>query len=670
MKKFIKIFLLTVVVLVVLLVALAYGLLFTDTGNGILKPVIEAKAKEASGIDIKLNKFYLRFNYIDVEAVVLESVKTKAAGGLNLFKQSFDINYSVNADKLPQIGDIKIDEPLSLNGKAAGELKNINIRGIGDIFGAAFDFDVILKDYNPISINIDTSKLKLAKILALLGQPVYADGTLSSTIHINPNEKNELNGDAILHVDNGVIYKNTLKKEFNVTLKEDASYKTSASFKLSNSQDLVGTIELLSSLANLKADEVKANINTLDASGKYKLDILNLKQFEDIAGVALHGAVSLYGNVNYANGNIQSNINSDNLAGGKLAVKLDGDKLDASLTNAKITEILNILMKPSYADAALNVKAQFSSLKKQTGVIDVDLTNGLVNNAVMKKEFNLTLPKTDFSAKSNIAVNQNSVDFSAKFLSALANLEKFDGNFDIAKAELKSTYLADIKDLSKLNDITKQKMRGSIAVEGEVDYQNGTPKVNGKSNILGGNISFDFENSVAKIDGEDLSALELLHMLGYPQVFDTKIKLAADYNVNTSKGSFNAVSPTGHITKTQLGDLVKTFTNFDITAEAYENITLKGAIDGEKIKFSFDAKSKKVSLNVPEGNIAGTVLNIPFNMQIEKTDIAGKVTGTSDKPKVSINSSKYLEEKAVKEIDRYLEKNSDKINKALNKIFK
>ncbi|MDR1614251.1 MAG: hypothetical protein LBS26_01645 [Campylobacteraceae bacterium] len=670
MKKFIKIFLLTIVILVLLLAALLYGLLFTDTGNGILKPLIEKKAKEASGIDIKLDKFYLRFNSIDVEAVVLESIKAKAAGGINLFNQSFDINYSVNADKLPEIGGIKIDEPLTLNGQTAGGLKNININGTGDIFGAAFDFNAILKDFNPVSINVDANKLKLAKVLALLGQPIYADGVLSTTVHINPNEKNELSGDAVLYVDNGVIYKNTLKKEFNVTLKEDALYKTSAAFKLSNSKELVGTADFISSLANFKATDINISIDTLSVSGDYKLDILNLKQFEDIAGIALNGAVSFYGNAKYTIGKIQANVNSDNLAGGKLALKLDGDKLDADLTNVKAAEILKILVQPSYADANLNVKAGFSSLKNQTGTVVVDLTNGLVNSAALKKEFNITLPKTDFNAKSDIDIKQNVVNFNAKFLSTLANLEKLDGSFDTAKSELKSIYLADIKDLSKFDGITGQKMRGSIAVEGKADYQNEKPKVSGKSDIFGGNVNFNFENNTAKIDGTNLSTLDLLYMLNYPQVFDAKIKLAADYNINTSKGSFNATSPAGHITKTQLGDLVKTFLNFDISAETYENMLLDGTIDNGKIKFLFDTKSKKVSLNVPEGKVTGALLDIPFNMQVEKTDVAGKVTGTTDKPKVSIESSKYLEDKAKKEIDRYLEKNSDKIDKALNKIFK
>ncbi|MDR2342636.1 MAG: hypothetical protein LBD84_06325 [Campylobacteraceae bacterium] len=670
MKKFIKIFLLVITVSAVLLIALVYGLLFTQAGNNILKPIIEKKVKEAGGIDIKLDKFSLRFNSIDVEAVVLNSVKAKAAGGLNLFSQTFDINYSINADKLPEVGGIKIDEPLTLNGQASGGLKDINVNGIGDIFGAALNFDAILRDFKPIGINIDTNGLKLAKVLALLGQPIYADGTFSAKVHINPNEKNELSGDAVLYVNNGIVHKNILKKEFNVTLKEDISYKTSADLKLSNSQDLVGMVDFASSLANFKATNVKVNISTFEASSTYRLDIPNLKQLESLAGIAFQGAISFYGNAKYAASSIQANVNSDNLADGKLTLKLDNDKLDVSLTNAKIAKILHMLVKPSYTDANLDVKAKFSSLVDKTGVIDIDLTDGLVNNAVLKKEFNLTLPRTDFSAKSNITLKKNTANFNAKFLSALANLEKFEGVFDIGKTELKSTYLADIKDLSKFNNITGQKMRGSIKFDGEADYKNGTPQVNGKSSVLGGNIKFNFENNEAFIGGADISALELLNMLSYPQIFDAKIDFDANYNINTSKGNFNAVSSVGHMTKTQLGDLVETFSGYDITKEEYNNSSIKGTIDSEKIRFAFDAKSKKTALKVTDGKIAGTALDIPFSIRIEKTDIAGRVAGTSDKPKVSIDSSKYLQDKAVKEIDKYLEKNSDKIEKALNKLFK
>ncbi|MDR0761895.1 MAG: hypothetical protein LBF13_02460, partial [Campylobacteraceae bacterium] len=540
----------------------------------------------------------------------------------------------------------------------------------GDIFGAALSFDAALRDFKPIGINIDTNGLKLAKVLALLGQPIYADGTLLAKVHINPNEKNELSGDALLHINNGAIYKNVLKKEFNITLKEDISYKTSADLKLFNSQDLVGTVDFISSLANFKATDVKVDINTFEASSRYKLDIPNLKQLESLAGIALQGAVSFYGNAKYAANSMQADVNSDNLAGGKLALKLNNDKLDASLTNAKVAEVLATLVQPSFANANLNVKAQFSSLTDKTGVVNIDLTDGLANSAVLKKEFNLTLPKTDFSAKSNITLKKNVADFSMKFLSTLANLEKFEGTFDIDKTELKSTYLADIKDLSKFDGITGQKMKGSVKFEGEAGYKNGAPKVNGKSSIFGGNVKFDFENSKAFISGADISALEILNMLSYPQIFDAKIKFDANYNINTSKGSFNALSPAGHMTKTQLGDLVETFSGYDITKEEYTNSSIKGTIEGEKIRFAFDTKSKKTALEVTDGKITGTALDIPFNIQIEKTDIAGRVTGTNDKPKVSIDGSKYLQDKAVKEIDKYLEKNSDKIEKALNKLFK
>ncbi|MDR1975373.1 MAG: hypothetical protein LBQ18_00115 [Campylobacteraceae bacterium] len=842
MRKFIKISLLVVVILVALIIALVCGLLFTQIGNNILKPTIEKKAAEASGIDIKLDKFSLRFGSIDVEVTLMGGIKAKAAGDINIFGHYFDVDYEISADKLPQIEGVKLDESLSIVGKAAGVLKFFNIYGAGSAFKSALDFNVTLKDYNPTSITAHINELQISKLLAILNMPIYSEGIISADINITPDENNELFGNAVVSIDEGVVFKDvlqkefnitlannptykltsdfsiqnlneiagsagltssladlktnktsynlnttelksdyilevpnlkefeaiaglglqgelklegdvryaanelqlnaksdnfaggtlavklygdkltatlsrikveealdmvtqpnytsanlditanfdsisnksgkidialtngrlnakTLKKELNVTLAEDVSYKTTAAFKLLNGK-AAGALDLASSLANLKTTDTQIDINASAVSSKYKLDIPNLKKLEGLTGIGLIGAASLQGDVKYGKDSLQINANSDNFAGGSLEVKLDNDKFNANLAHIKLAELLKMLEKPSYANADLNIKAQFSSLANKTGTVELDLTNGLADSAVIKKELNITLPKTDFSAKANADIKQDSVNFGAKFLSALLNLEKFNGTFDISKTALKSTYIADIKDLSKLDGITGQKMKGSIAVEGVANYQNSALLVNGKSNTLGGNISFDFANSVAKIDGSDLSVLQLLEMLSYPQIFDAKIKLSANYNTNTSKGNFNATSPSGHITQTQLGTLIKELLNFDLSAETFENILLKGTIEKENIKFLFDATNRKVSLNVPEGKVAGTLLDIPFKLQVEKTDINGKVSGTTEKPKVTIDSSQYLKDKAAKEIDRYLEKNSDKIEKALNKLFK
>ncbi|MDR0407441.1 MAG: hypothetical protein LBH45_00750 [Campylobacteraceae bacterium] len=839
MKKILKIF----VLVLVILSALTFCLLFTQAGNNILKPVIEERAQKTANIDVKLDKFSLRLNSLSIEATIMQNIKIKAAGSINLFKRSFDIDYNINADELPEIEGIKIDEPLKVAGEIVGDFKFFNAHGMGEIFKSALDFNVTLKDFNVAAITANVKELQISKLLAVLNQPFYADGVISADIHMMPNEKNELFGDSFVSVDNGVLFKDVLQKEFNLTLdknptyrfssnfsvqdsneikgnaeivsslailkipsisynindaeaigdytldvrdlgefssivgmplkgaikvygdmkyassqlqlsaksdniasgklnakldndkfvaeflhvkieeilkmfvlpnyasgdlnikidlsslankngevnidvnsgaidakvvqkefnltlKENVSYKAAFGFKLANNGDLSGDINLMSSLINFKAPNSKININTLDASSDYRLDIPNLKQLETLAGIPIQGALSFYGDVKYGKDTLKANVNSDNFIGGKLEAKLDNDKFDVNILNVRLAEILSMFSKPNYADANLNVKANFSSLKNQTGSIGIDVTDGLADIATLKKEFNVTLPKTEFSAKTNVTVQNKIADFDMKFLSTLVSLDRFVGSFDIDKNILKSNYMFNISDLSKFESIAHQQLVGALSADGIVNYEKDNLHANGKSNILGGKINFDFNDMKVVLKGEGLSSIETLKMLSYPPVFDAKIALNATYDIAKSNGTFNATSLSGKFVKTQLGDLIKTFTDFDITSEVYNNMLLQGKIDKADINFLFDMKSTKSSIFIKNGNILGNILNIPFTLYIEKTDLEGKITGTTDKPKVSVDSSQYLKNKAIEEANRYIEKNSDKIDEAVNKALK
>jgi hypothetical protein len=643
-------------------------------GNNILKPIIEEQARKATDIDIKLDKFSLRFSSIDIEATLMEHIKGKVYGGISLFGQSFDLDYSINADKLPEIEGVKIDEPLKVEGEIVGDLNLFNAHGAGDIFKSALNFNVTLKDFNITAITANVKELKISKLLAVLKQPIYADGEISADVHVTPNEKSELFGNAFVIVDNGIAFKSVLQKEFNLTLDKNPSYKISSNFSMQEPNKIRGGAEIVSSLANLKILNANYDLDSAEANGDYTLDMQDLREIETIAGMQLRGAVKIYGDIKYAPNQLELNAKSDNVAGGKLDAKLDNDKFSAKLLHVKIEEILKALVYPNYASGDLNIMVDFSSLSNKNGKVDVEISSGELNAKTLQNEFNLTVAKTEFNVKSNVSIQNGIANFDVKFLSSLMNLDKFIGNFNMNKNILKSNYLLNIKDLSKFNTIVHQKLVGALSVEGAVNYENDNLHANGESNVLDGKVSFDFNDMKVALKGDDLSSLEVLNMLSYPPVLNAKIALNAAYNIDKNSGTFNATSPSGRFVKTQLGDLLKTFTNFDMTSEIYNNMLLEGKINGANINFLFDMKSTKSSISIKEGKILGNTLDIPFVFYIEKTDLEGKVTGTTDKPKVSVNNSQYLKNKAIEEANKYLEKNSDKIDKAvgkaLDKLFK
>ena len=78
------------------------------------------------------------------------------------------------------------------------------------------------------------------------------------------------------------------------------------------------------------------------------------------------------------------------------------------------------------------------------------------------------------------------------------------------------------------------------------------------------------------------------------------------------------------------------------------------------INFNAQLSWQRSDINITSGSIdtLSKAINIPLRANLEKSDIAVDITGTSDQPKYKI-SSNYLQNQISKEIDR-----------GLNKLFK
>lgn len=841
MKKFFII----LIAIVVILLLVVFGLLFTAPGNGVLKPIIEKKATEASGMDVKLDKLALRVSSLDVEATVAGNLKAKVSGPMSIFSQTFDLDYDISADKIPEIDGIKVDGSAHLNGKVNGALSEFNAAGSGDVFDSSIDFDTKIKDFKPINAVANVKNLEIAKVLALLNQPVYSSGVVSLEANIVPNANNELEGTAKLLVDKGLVHEDIVLREFNVTLPKNTNYNINGNFNIQNGNDLVGQIVAISSLATLKTTKTTYDINSSKLFTDFNLNIDDLSKFNTLAGLPLSGKTNIYGNATYAlndmkvnalsdnlvggklnamldndklnvdfkgaklenilktlvmpeyssanidvsanlesiqnlrgqasvvvnNGVVNNNIikkefnqtlpnntqynagvnavldngkvnfnakvlstlaninelsgtldinktnieskysldvpdlskfsamtgqeikgnlslngianlidnaltikaNSDNFAGGKLDVGLQGDTLVLNVDRVKVEQLLAVVAQPIYASGDINAKVNLTSLSKKDGSVSIDVTNGLLNQNTMIKEFNLTIPKTDYSVNANVNLKDAKGTFNSKVLSTLMNIDDFSGSFDINNLALDSKYQAKVENLSNLNSITGQNMIGSVAVDGTVKFKDNVLQADGKSNIANGTLNFDFTDGKLNANGKGISTVELLKMLSYPDIFTANIDANFNYNIMTSKGEFSATAPTGHLKQNQLGLLIEPLLKIDITKEVYKDISMKGDLNKELIRFNFDMSSENTYFKSTNARINAGVLNIPLALKIKNRDLKATLSGPSSDIKVSIDSSEYLKEKAAEEIGKHLNvDNSTKeaVGNILNKLFK
>lgn len=536
---------------IIFIVVGIYILLFTSIGNSILKPIIEKQMAQYTNLKITLNKLALKPNHIDIDMIVEQDININVKGDLDILSKGFNLSYLINADKLPKIDEINIDGSAKLNGKINGTLEEFNADGIGDIFGSNVIFNTKIRNYMPINAIVDVQNLSLAKVLALINQPMYADGNITFNANVTPNNQNDISGNINLLLENGTVFNDVIQKEFNLIIPNDINYTLNADFDVKNSNDILGEINFISNLVTLTTNQTSYDIKNANAKSDFSLIISDLSQLGKIANVPLKGNITAYGDVNYSQDNIKANIISDDIAKGKLSVSFDNDKLSLLLTSIKIENILNMFIQPNFANGDAQISANFTSISNKQGDIFTSFNNVNINQKIIKEKFGVNLPNsTKLNAAINTNVKDNKIEFNSKVLTSIANINKIAGTLllNTNKTQLDSKYELEIADLSKLNSIVNQTLNGNLTLNGELKYSNDTLFASASSNDFAkGSANIILNGDKLSADLKNVQTDTLLKMVGQPEYTSGSLNLKANFSsiekqngeatLNISKGT-------------------------------------------------------------------------------------------------------------------------------------
>ncbi|WP_024790284.1 hypothetical protein [Lebetimonas sp. JH292] len=246
---------------------------------------------------------------------------------------------------------------------------------------------------------------------------------------------------------------------------------------------------LKNSVANIKGNyslfSQNFNIN-------YNIHIANLNNLKNIVSYPLRGGVD-------TSGNIKGNIKDIKIKGITNFAKSNTDyfielknkqvsKILTDIKNLDLASLLYIVNKPKFIDGKLNSNIVLNSIdiNNLDGKILASVKNATVNRSLLKKEYNLTLPKTTLNLDSKALMKGKKIDFFANLISNLlkANIK---GNFENNYLNSKYTLLAD--NLSVLTPVINQKIRGKFKTDGIVKGKTNNLLVKGIAYLAGGNIN-------------------------------------------------------------------------------------------------------------------------------------------------------------------------------------
>lgn len=651
-----------------------YVVLFTPLSKTIIVPIIEDKISDASKIkNVEISTFDLSLSSLKLQ-LLLENQTINVNSTFDLLGKNVDLAYDVNINNLSAFDYLsgqKLKGTFKTVGTLKGRFDKLKLSGIANVASGKINYNLKIDNNNINNIQANINSIDLATLMYMVNQPKFIDGKFNSNIDISSLDLDKITLDA--NVKNGIFNVAIFKKELNLNLPK-------SDFKLNTNVNLVNKsgkfiFNFDSSLIKLLTNG-SIDLNSLNIDSKYSVLINKLAMLEPIINTKLNGSFSTNGTVKgdkksmkiAGYSDIASSKTSYNIALKDLAL----DKINAKIKNAKLDKILHLVNQPLYAKANLDVDLNINSLDKLNGKITTALTNGLLNKKIIKRDFNITLPKkATFSLKTLTSLDKNIIDTKSTIKTFAANIDTKNSLFDTKTSVFKTDYLINIPKLSKLYFITNQKMRGDIKINGDVEFKDDIA-ASFNSNKFDGKINGTLVKDILKVSIKDVNSVRLLNMMYYPEIYDSKINLDLDYNLTSKKGISNIVMNDGKFLTNQLSQTIKKFIKKDLTKEIYKVAKINTKIDDKKLKSTLlmTSRNSKISSKKMFIDLEKSTIDSKIDIEYYKYKIGLTLKDKLTSPKVKIDANKLLKSKAKTKVSEAIEKKlGDKLDDDTKKVI-
>ena len=666
-------------IILVLLVAV-FVLLFTQFGNDILKPQIQAQIDKNSPVSAKLETFKLRFGSFEIELVALENINISANGTYSLFSFSIEgvLNILIkNPSKIQGLESVHLNENFLIENVIRGKFNDFIIYTKSNIADGSIDIETQIEKYSvPTKVVANISNLRIESLLNLVGQKAYATGILNIKANVFGDTNLNFTGNANAEILKGKMSESLIKKDFKVTIPRTTDFTANHTMSF-DGKEVKHKFNFLSQIGNITSSG-NTLIEGLKTNSNYDINISDLSPFSPVAGMPLRGSFrtngKIQGNSEWLNIDGKSDFASGNTA---YSISLQGytKPKDALVTirGLKIDEVLHTLYKPIYARATMDAKIDLKQLSSDISGTYNHSIRGDALKATLKKEFDLN-PPTDiaFNHNANATLSNGSGDLNANIISNIAEFSIDKAKVNVKNFSINAPYKLIVSDLKNLAFLTSRQLKGNLAVNGNAKYADNKVVADLNSNIFGGKLTAALDRNIADIKLIDIKAAQVLDMLNYQQFFDSNVNGKIRYDIFTSKGDLEFLASGGHFTQNKLMDLLKATLNFDATKEIYESIKIDGKINKKAVNANLSANSKNTVITSKSAKLdfEKDAINAYLNIKVNKDELGFPISGKMSSPTISVDIKKAtttILNRVVGEdkVESLKDKAKDSISKAL-----
>ena len=581
--------------------------------------------------DAKLHSDYIDFG-AKVRSALLNAAVTK--GRYEIASQKMEAAYRLDVQELGVLTQKRLHGPLA----AAGELRlNKGVFGItgttktfGGEVGFVFDGGLVLK----------LKEISLPRVLRIVGVPQLLSGTLGGEVKLSSIDMPA--GDFSLYLKKAVLKRKRIETLYGITLPDYGIFRVDTSGKI-DKETLAAEVKLHSKKADLQLPALRYGLKSGTLKSDYRAMLYTPA-----------GVVKSQGDVGYVKALSLKGVVTG--LGKSATYRYDGTRLHVDAPAAALEKLAALADLPVYLRGKADISVKIDDLKRLEGSYAVSGEKLRLNPKAMKQ---LTGKALDWplalNAKGKMHKKHLYGGITVAMRQGTLNVTALD--FNSKSAVFFARYRLDLPDLSRLAALTGKALHGRLLLEGTVRKHNGL-HLDGTTASLGGKIAYRLDDGLLRTTFGTVPLHRLVTMMGYPDYFMGTLSGTSRYNLQRKRGSASMRIAGFRIKPSPMTRALAKILPKDPTRIIYKTTTLDATFAPDRVNYTLHARGSHSILDITEGRVdtRSGKQYAKLKFIYEKYTIYGTITGTTQKPKFILDTSKLIEQKVSDEIRKKVEK--------------
>ncbi|WP_291949485.1 hypothetical protein [Campylobacter sp.] len=610
----------TSLIVVFILLASSYVLLFTSIGNNFLKPKLEEIIIQKSGIKVKFDNFKIRFSTLDIKANLDDKFFINIEGNISPLSLGFDLNYIIDLQK-KYIKELKLSnqQDITFKGNIIGKSSNFNINGNGFLFDSILNLKANIVNFYPLNLQFLGKDMDMTQILDFINLPRYIQGKISITTNINAKDS-KANGSSLISFYTNSINNTLIQRDFNLSLPKENFIKGEINSLIQN-DIITSKSKILSNFFKFYTQQSIYELQNNKLNSDFEILLDDFNQFSSIAKIKLQGKSKINGNLEFTQNQLKKIDATFYGLGGELKATLLDDNLNLNTSSIEIAQLLNTISMPKFINSKLQLDFNAKGLDFKNFDLFVELKNANINASEFKKINNLDFPKTNFNLQAKADAKNSLINYEMSLDSNIAKISNLSGLYHLENKNLNLNLNAFIDNLNKIKVLTKQDLNGPLSIDAKIDLkENIIQNLDANIKIMQGliNAKYNGKNLQATINSLKLQQIFPLirqQVLAYGNIY-ADIKLdSLDFNNLNGKFNVNIDSSFNEI------ELSK-FLNKKFPKNTSAKVNIEGKINKSILDFDTKIHSSFANINTFKGKFDINKIFLQSNYDISINDFS------------------------------------------------